>query len=60
MKKKLIADDYDPKYVHYWKESTPDEILEELLNHFILYSKKVWLILLEEKLKRVEAEIAII
>lgn len=34
--------------------------LQVWLDHYILYSKKEWLLLLEEKLRRIEQEIAVI
>jgi len=47
------------KYIHYWKRQISDSKLQAMIDKYALYSKDVWLILLEEKLRRVELEISI-
>jgi hypothetical protein len=47
------------KYIHYYKGQVSNKRLDELLDYFLLYSRKGWLILLEEKLRRAELEIFI-
>jgi len=50
----------DVKYIHYWKTQISDKRLQVLLDQYSLYSKKIWCILLDEKLRRIEKEIAVV
>jgi len=45
----------DTKYIHFWKRELSYEDLEAWLDKTKLYNKKIWLILLEEKLRRNES-----
>lgn len=47
----------EPKYIHYWKRIIPNKELYNLLKNW--KKDKYWLILLDEKLRREEAEIYI-
>lgn len=48
--KKFITRDL--KYVHYWKRELSMEELQAWLDKLVLYYRKHWYILLDEKLKR--------
>lgn len=47
-------------YINYWKIYITNDELEQWLDKMALWSKQYWLILLEEKLRRVENEITIL
>lgn len=38
----------------------PDTVIQHYLDYYALYSKPMWLLLLDEKLRRIELEIAIV
>lgn len=44
----------DLKYIHFWKKELTSDELEKWLDKLLLYNKRYWLILLDEKLTRNE------
>ncbi len=48
------------EYIHYWKGFISDIELQKWLDKMSMYDRDTWIILLEEKLRRVESEIYIL
>lgn len=46
-------------FVHYWKTQIPNQELESWSDKTMKGNTKIWLIFLEEKLRRIESEIFI-
>lgn len=44
----------DLRFIHYWKKGLSLEDLDKWLDKYKLYNFRAWLILLEEKLDRIE------
>jgi hypothetical protein len=42
----------DHRFIHFWKKELSDEDLQKWLDKFMLYNRRLWLILLDEKLTR--------
>lgn len=43
-------------YVHWWKEWLDNDKLEAHIDYYAIYSKACWLVLIEERLNRIESE----
>jgi hypothetical protein len=46
----------DLLYINYWKKEVTNDELQQWIDKLSIYSKKYWLILIEEKLIRAEEE----